>query len=140
MDHADYTGLDVAVREQQPPHEVLERGAKVLEMVSVEERVPDRVHVREDDAEVHEEVVHLALGTKRHHAVDRVQREPADDEEEDDAREILRGLDLPFARRAEYPQHRPRRLVARTTTTKTTTEAATGGSTATTGFHRDDLL
>lgn len=140
MDHADHAGLDVAVREQQPPHEILERGTKVLEVVGVEKWVPDRVHVRENDAEVYEEVVYLAVGAKRHHAVDRVQREPTDDEEEDDTREILRGLDLSLARRAEYTQHCPRRLVTRATTTKTTAETTIGGGTTTTGIHRDDLL
>jgi len=54
-------------------------------MISIEKRIADRVDVREDDAEIHKEVVHLAVRAKCHHAIYRIQREPADDEEEDDA-------------------------------------------------------
>lgn len=141
VDHADHAGLDVAVRKEQPPHEVLERGAKVLEVICIEQRIADRIDVREDDAEIQEEVIHLALRTESHHAVDSVEREPADNEEEDDAREILRSLDLPFARRAKDTQHRPGLVIAAQTTAKVqTAEATNRTTTAGTGVHRDDLL
>lgn len=142
MDHADQAGFNVAVWEEQSPDEVLERGAKVLEVIRIEQRIADRIDVRENDAEIHEEVIHLALRTESHHAVDRVEREPADDEEEDDAREILRGLDLPFARRAEYTQHRPGLMMIATQTTAKVQTAETANRTATAGagIHRDDLL
>jgi len=131
VDHADHTGLNVAVREEQLPDEVLESDAKVLEMVGVEKRIADRVDVREYDAELHEEVVHLARRAEGHHAVYRVQREPADDEEDDDAGKILRGLDLPFTRRAKTTQHRPRRLVMITQATAEAKNAETANGTAT---------
>lgn len=141
MDHADHAGLDVAVREEQPPNEVLKGDAKVFEMVGVEERIADRVDVREDDAELHEEVVHLAPRAEGHHAVYRVQREPADDEEDDDAGEVLHGLDLPFTRRAETTQHRPRRLVMITAQAAAETQdMETANGTAASRVHRDDLL
>lgn len=112
-------------------------------MVRVKKRIANRVDVREDDAELHEEVIHLVLWVEKHHAVYRVQREPADDEEEDDAREILRGLDLPFARRTEAAQHRPRRLgvvSAQAAAEAKDAETANGTSTLVTGIHRDNLL
>lgn len=152
LDHADHAGLHVAVGKEQPPGEVLERGTEVLEVIGVEERIADRIDVREDDAEVHEEVVHLAARAERHHAVDGVEREPADDEEEHDAREILRGLDLSLARRAKYAQHRTARLMSAagqpTTETQTgdaTDTAATAATSAAAAaaavrLHRDDLL
>lgn len=127
------------MREQQPPNEVFEGSAKVFEVVGVEERIPDRVDVRKDDTEVHEDVVHLALGAEGHHAIDGVEREPADDEEENDARQILRGLDLPFARRAEHPQHRAGPLITSATAAQTA-DASNGAVSAAAGLHRDDLL
>lgn len=88
------------MREKQPPDEVLEGDAKVLEVVGVKERIADWIDVREDDAELHEEVVNLAPRAEGHHAVYRIQRKPANDEEDDDAGKILRGLDFPFTRSA----------------------------------------
>lgn len=111
LNYADDTGFDITFGEKQSYCEVLQRGAEVLEVISVEQRIANRVDMREDDAELHEEVVHLAVRTESHHAVDGVQREPADDEEEDNTREILRGLDLSLARRPEDTQHRSRRLM-----------------------------
>lgn len=111
LNHANDAGFDVTFGEEQSYREVLQRSAEILEVISVEQRIADRVDVRENDAELHEEVVHLAVRAESHHAVDGVQREPADDEEEDNTREILRGLDLSFARRPENTQHRPRRLM-----------------------------
>jgi len=140
VDHADHAGFNIAVREEQSPHEVLERGAKVLEVIRVEQRIADRIDVREDDTEIQEEIIHLALRAECHHAIDRVEREPANDEEEDDAREILRGFDLSFARRAEHTQHRPGLMIAQTTAEVQTAEAANRTATAGARVHRDDLL
>lgn len=142
MDHANHAGFDIAVREEQLPDEVLEGDAKVFEMVGIEEGIADRVDVREDDAELHEEVVHLARRAEGHHAVYRVQREPADDEEDNDAGEILRGLDLPFARRAKAAQHRSLVMITAQAAAETkNTETANGTTTPwIAGIHRDDLL
>lgn len=130
------------MREEQLPDEVLEGEAKVLEMIGIEEGIADRVDVREDDAEFHEKVVHLAPRAEGHHAVYRVQREPADDEEDDDARKILRGLDFPFARRAKATQHRSLVMITAQAAAETeNTETANGTATPwIAGIHRDDLL
>lgn len=114
--HADHAGLDVAVGEEKPPHEALEGRPEVFEMVRVEQRIPRGVQVREDDAEVHEDVVDFAPSAERHHAVYGVEREPADDEEDHDPRKILRGLHLALPRRAQKTQHGPRCLVSGPTT------------------------
>ena len=72
MDHTDHTGLDIAMRKKQPPDEVLKGDAKVLEVVGVKERIADRIDMRKDDAELHEEVIHLAVRAESHHAVYRI--------------------------------------------------------------------
>lgn len=140
MNHADHAGFDIAVREEQSPDEILEGDAEVLEMIGVEEGIAYRIDMWEDDAEFHEEVVHLAPRAECHHAVYRVQREPTDDEEDNDAGKILRGLDLPFARRAKTTQHRPRRLMMVTAAAEA--EDTANGTTTSwlAGIHRDDLL
>ena len=81
-------------------YEALQRRPEILQMIRVKQRIARGIQVRQDDAEVEQELVDLAARTEGHDAVDGVQREPADYEEENDAREILRGLHLAFLLRA----------------------------------------
>jgi len=84
----------------------LERVPEVLQMVRVQQRVAGRVEVRQDDARVQQRRRHGTLVAERLHAVDRVQRHPADREERDDRGQVLRGLHLALAGRAQHAQFR----------------------------------
>lgn len=86
--------------QQQRP----ERVPEVLQVVRVQQRVAGRVEVRQDDARVQQRPGHGARAAERLHAVDRVQRHPAHGEERDDYRQVLRGLHLALAGRAERAQ------------------------------------
>lgn len=86
--------------QQQRPEGVPE----VLQVVSVQQRVSGRVEVRQDNAAVYEGRGHGALVAERLHAVYGVQRHPADGEERDDYRQVLRGLHLAFPGRAQHTQ------------------------------------
>jgi len=88
--------------QQQRP----ERVPEVLQVVRVQQRVAGRVEVRQDDAAVHEGRGHGTIVAERLHAVDGVQRHPADGEERDDYRQVLRGLHLAFPGRAQHAQFR----------------------------------
>jgi len=88
--------------QQQRP----ERVPEVLQVVRVQQRVSGRVEVRQDDAALQEGRGHGTLVAERLHAVDGVQRHPADGEERDDYRQVLRGLHLAFPGRAQHTQFR----------------------------------
>jgi len=61
--------------------------------------------MRQDDAEERQSGRHIACGTEGLDAVDRVQRNPADHEEQHYDREVLGGLDVPLPGGPQNPQH-----------------------------------
>lgn len=84
----------------------LERVPEVLQVIGVQQRVAGRVEVRQDDARVQQRRRHGTLVAERLHAVDGVQRHPADGEERHDYRQVLRGLHLALPGRAQHAQFR----------------------------------
>lgn len=81
---------------QEPADKCSEGGSEVFQVVRVQQRVPHRVQMGQDYAEVEEELTDTAVRAKGLHTVDSVQGEPTDDEEDDYSGEILGGLDLPL--------------------------------------------
>lgn len=69
--------------------EPLEGVAEVTHTISVQERVERRVCVRQNDEHVEDPMRRVASGAERLDAVERVQREPADHEEEHDGKQGL---------------------------------------------------
>lgn len=65
-----------------------------LHVVGVEERVDGRVEMGKGDGEEHEVTGRCAFLTERLHAVDGVERKPADHEEQYDDAETLGSLHL----------------------------------------------
>jgi len=88
--------------QQQRPEGVPE----VLQVIRVQQRVAGGVEVRQDDAAVYEGRGHGTVVAKRLYTVDGVQRHPADGEERDDYRQVLRGLHLAFPGRTQHTQFR----------------------------------
>lgn len=82
----------------------LERVPEVFQVVRVEERVAGRVEVRQHDAAVEQGQRYGALVAERLYAVDGVQGHPADGEERDDYRQVLRGLHLALPGRTQHAQ------------------------------------
>lgn len=90
---------------QQFANQRLERRAKVLQMVCVEQRIDGRIQVRQYDGEQRQYLGDVAVRIEGLDAIDGVQRQPADHEEQHDDGEVLRGLDLAFARGAQHAEH-----------------------------------
>lgn len=111
VDDADCCGLRGAFWEYQLVHEALKGGTKVFQVVGVKKWIPRGVEVRQDDGQVEQDDADLAIWAEGHHAIDGVEREPADDEEGDDSREILSGFHVSLLSRTEESQHRACRLV-----------------------------
>lgn len=78
------------------PHQSPEGVPKIGHPVGVQERVQRRIEVRQHDQGVHHPSRRVAVGAERLDAVERVQREPADHEDDDDREEGLRSADLAF--------------------------------------------
>lgn len=85
--------------------QVAQRRPEVLQVVRVQQRVDRRVQMGQNYAEQHQRRWNLAVPAEGHDAVDRVQRNPADHEEEDDDREVLGGLDFALLGGTEHAQH-----------------------------------
>lgn len=97
--------LLIDVDAHQLQHEVLEGESEILEMVGVEHGIHSRVEVRENDAEERHLGMHIALLAEGLDAVDRVQRDPADHEEEHNDRQILCGLHIALPCCPQHTQH-----------------------------------
>lgn len=65
--------------------------------------------MRENYTEIGERVWNVQFGHEGLYSVDRVERDPADDEEENDDGEVLRGFHFTLLRSAEHAQHRAAR-------------------------------
>lgn len=74
--------LLIDIDAHQLQHKVLQGEPKVLQVVGIENGVHSRVEVREDDAEERHLGMHVAVLTEGLDAVDRIQRYPADHEEQ----------------------------------------------------------
>jgi len=61
--------------------------------------------MRQDDTEVGQFYRDDTVLAERLHAVDGVQRNPADYEEQDNDGQVLRGLHFSFLSRTQHPQH-----------------------------------
>lgn len=97
---------------EEVAEEVLQGGAEVAEVVGVQEGIACGIQVGEDDAEEHEGGVHLEVYVEGLDAVDGVEGDPADHEEEDYDGEVLGGLDLVGLLDAERPDHGAARAAA----------------------------
>lgn len=84
----------------------LQSGPEVFQVVRVEQRIAGRVEVREDDERVHVNRGDLAGRAEGQHAVDRVERDPADHEEQHDDGQVLGGLHFLLLLGAQHSEHR----------------------------------